>query len=102
MEELEEGLKVLREFSAPWREQQCQQARHPELSGLDHRPKNTHGVTHGSGYICGRGRPCRSSVGGEALGPEDVWCPIVGEYQDGETKWMGTERPHRSKVKGLG
>jgi hypothetical protein len=35
MEELEKGLKELRGFSAPWREQQCQQARHaphpPEL-----------------------------------------------------------------------
>jgi hypothetical protein len=27
MEELEKGLKELREFPAPWRDQQCQQAR---------------------------------------------------------------------------
>jgi hypothetical protein len=27
MEELEKGLKELRGFTAPWREQQCQQAR---------------------------------------------------------------------------
>ena len=29
MEELEKGLKKLRGFAAPWREQQCQQARLP-------------------------------------------------------------------------
>ena len=29
MEELEKGLKELRGFAAPWREQQCQQARLP-------------------------------------------------------------------------
>jgi hypothetical protein len=39
---------------------------------LDHQPKNTHGVTHGAGDICGRGWPCWTSVGGEALGPEGV------------------------------
>ena len=36
MEELEKGLKELRGFAAPWREQQCQQARPclpPELPG---------------------------------------------------------------------
>jgi hypothetical protein len=33
MEELEKGPKELREFAAPWREQQCQQARPPELPG---------------------------------------------------------------------
>jgi hypothetical protein len=29
MEELEKGLRELRGFAAPWREQQCQQARPP-------------------------------------------------------------------------
>ena len=45
---------------------------------LDHQPNSTHGVTHGTGYICGRGWPCWSSVGGEALGSEGVQCPSVG------------------------
>jgi hypothetical protein len=29
MEELEKGLKELREFATPWKEQQCQLARPP-------------------------------------------------------------------------
>jgi hypothetical protein len=33
MEELEKRLKELRGFAAPWREQQGQQARPPELPG---------------------------------------------------------------------
>ena len=33
MEELEKGLKELRGFAAPWREQQCQQARPPGAPG---------------------------------------------------------------------
>jgi hypothetical protein len=36
--------------------------------GLDHQPKSTHGGTHGSGHICGRGWPCWTSVGGQPLG----------------------------------
>ena len=51
--------------------------------GLDHQPKSTHGATHGAGYICGRGWPCWTSVGGEALRPEGVQCPSVGEFQGG-------------------
>jgi hypothetical protein len=47
MEELEKGLKELREFAASWREQQSSR-------GLGHQPKNTHGATHGAGHICGR------------------------------------------------
>jgi hypothetical protein len=30
---LEKRLKELRGFSTPWREQHCQQARHPEVQG---------------------------------------------------------------------
>jgi hypothetical protein len=33
MKELEKGLKELRGFAAPWREQQCQQARSPGAPG---------------------------------------------------------------------
>jgi hypothetical protein len=35
MEELEKGLKELRGFAAPWRELQCQQARHPGAPGTE-------------------------------------------------------------------
>ena len=45
--------------------------------GLDHQPKNTHG------HICGRGCPCSTSVGGEALGPKGIQCPSIGEGQRG-------------------
>lgn len=51
------------------------------FQGLDHQPKSTHGGTHGSGHICGRGWPCWTSVGGAALGPEDFRCLSVGECQ---------------------
>jgi hypothetical protein len=49
--------------------------------GPVHQPKNTHGVTHGAGHICGRGWSCRTSVGGEALGSVGVQCPSIGECQ---------------------
>jgi hypothetical protein len=78
MEELEKRPKELRTHGANnnvnWPDLQSSQ-------GLDHQPKNTHGATHGSGCICGRGCPCWTSVGGEALGPESVQCPSVGECQ---------------------
>jgi hypothetical protein len=82
MEELEKGFKELRGFAAPWREQQCQQARPPWSSqGLDHQPKKTHRATHGTGHICGRRWLYWTSVGEEGLEPEGVWCPSVGECQ---------------------
>ena len=85
MEELEKGLMELRGFAGPWREQQCQQTR----SSSKLQPKNTHGETHGAGRICGRGWPCWTSVGEEALGSEGVRCPSVGECQGGKTGVSG-------------
>ena len=87
MEELEKGLKELRGFAVSWREQWYQQTRPPPQSsrGLDHHPKNIHGVTHKAGHLCVRGYPCWTSVGVEALGPEGVRCPSVGECQGGRT-----------------
>ena len=40
---------------------------------------STEGGTDGSRHICSRGWPCRSLVGGEALGPVKVLCPSVEE-----------------------
>jgi hypothetical protein len=40
--------------------------------GLDHQAKNAHGVTNGAGHIPGRGWPCWTSMGREALGPKGV------------------------------
>jgi hypothetical protein len=52
--------------------------------------------------ICGRGWPCWTSVGGEALGPEGVQCPSVGECQGGNMGVGGwvREHPHRSRERG--
>jgi hypothetical protein len=39
--------------------------RKPQTSqGLNHQPKSTHGGSHGSSYICSRGRPYLASMGG--------------------------------------
>jgi hypothetical protein len=79
MEELEKGLKELRKFATPWGGGQggttVSTSQHLPLQSskeLDHQPKSTHGGTHGSSRICGRGWPLWTSVGGAALGPEGV------------------------------
>jgi hypothetical protein len=53
-----------------------------------HQSKKTHGGTCGSSYVCSRGWPSRSSMGGEALGPVKVLCPSIGECQDQEWEWV--------------
>ena len=61
--------------------------------GVDQQPKNTHGATHDPGHICGRGWPCWTSVGEEALGPEGVQCPGVGNARAGRQEWVGGGSP---------
>jgi hypothetical protein len=58
---------------------------------LYHQSKKTRGGTCGSSYICSRGWPSRSSMGGEALGPVKVLCPSIGEClgQDQKWEWVG-------------
>ena len=51
---------------------------------INHQPKKTHGVTHGSGGMCSRGWASRSSMGVKALGPVKVLCPSIGESQGQE------------------
>jgi len=46
--------------------------------GDDHIPQRGTG-THGSSCICSRGLAYLASMGGEALGPVDAQCPIVGQ-----------------------
>jgi hypothetical protein len=72
--------------------------------GLNQQAKNTQGVTCGSGHIGVRGWPCWTSVGGEALGSEGVWCSCVGECQDKKTgvSWWVGEHPHRGRGRGNG
>jgi hypothetical protein len=79
----------LRGFAAPWKEQPCQQARLPcpQLRGLDHPPKNTHGRIHGAAHICGRGLPFWISVGGQALGPRVFNAPVSGNAREWVDGW---------------
>jgi hypothetical protein len=51
--------------------------------GLNHQPKNTHGETNGSSYICNREWPCIASVE-EVLGPVKTQYHSVGEFEGGE------------------
>jgi hypothetical protein len=102
MEELEKGPKELKELVAPQEEQEYEPISTPqELPGTKPQTWSTHGGTHGSSCICSRGWPSRSSMGGEALGPEKAQCPSVGECQDreagvgglvsrGKGKWDGS------------
>jgi hypothetical protein len=48
---------------------------------LNYQPKKTHGGTCGSSCTCRWEWPSRPSMGGEALGPVKVPCPIIGEFQ---------------------
>ena len=91
----EKGLKELKGFAALWRNNSVNRPDPRSSWGLDHQPKNT----HGPGHLCGREWPCWTSVGGEALGPEGVQCPSVGEYQGGKMEvggWVG-EHAHRGR-----
>jgi hypothetical protein len=45
---------------------------------LNHQPKSTNRGNHGSRYICSRGRPCLTSIGGKLLGPVRAWISSVG------------------------
>ena len=85
VEELEKGLKELKGFATHREEKQYNQPDCQRSQGLNHQPKSTHGVTHGSSHICSRGWPCRASVEGErAVGPVKGQCPRVGKCQDRE------------------
>jgi hypothetical protein len=94
MKELEKGLKELKELQTISTNQTSQSSQ-----GLNYQPKSIHGGTHGSSHICSRGWPCRTSMGGEALGPVKAQCPCVGECQGGVVGvggWVG-KHSHRSR-----
>jgi hypothetical protein len=57
--------------------------------GLDHQPKSTHGATRGSGYICGRGWPYLTSVGGRPLDLRVFNAPVYGNAMAGGLEWIG-------------
>ena len=92
MEELVRGTEGAEGVCIPMGVATVSTSQIPQSSqGLDHQPKSTHGGIHGSCYICGRGWPCWTSVGGLALGPEGVQCPSVGECQGGKMGVGGWE-----------
>jgi hypothetical protein len=60
--------------------------------GLEHQPRSTRGVIHGSSHICSRGWPCWASIGEEDLGPEKAQWSCVGECDGSEARvgwWVG-------------
>ena len=64
---------------------------HQSSLELYHQSKKTHNGTCGSSYICSRGWPSRSLIGGEAFSPMKALCPSIGECQDHEWEWVGWE-----------
>jgi hypothetical protein len=101
MKKLEKGLKELSEFAAPWREQECQQVR---PSGAPGAGPPTKEYTWRDLWLRPHMWPCWTSVGGAALGPENVQCHSVGECQGrkwGVGGWVG-EHPHRGREDWIG
>jgi hypothetical protein len=56
---------------------------------LNHLPKGTLGVTHGSCHIFSRGWPCWTSVGEKALGSVKTRCPSVAQCQSRDVEVGG-------------
>ena len=101
MEELEKGLKELKGLQPLRRNNSIKQPENKNAQGLNHQLKSTHGGTHGSRHIYSRGRPYRTAVRKEVLGPVKTHCPSIGECQDRKWEWVG-EHPHRNRVRGDG
>jgi hypothetical protein len=66
-----------------------------ELQKLNIQPHPNHPIRSGlmnyvdsSQRIIKGGWPCRSSMGGEALGPVKARCPSIGELQGQEWEWV--------------
>jgi hypothetical protein len=84
MEELEKGLKELKEFATPGRTSVSTNQTTQSSQTLNHQKKCTHGGTHGSSRIYSQGLHCLASMGEEALGSVKTQYPCVGESQGGE------------------
>ena len=70
--------------------------------GLNYQPKCTYWGIYGSSFVCSRGWPYLTSVGGEALSSVKARCPSVGEFEGGKVcGWVG-EYPHKSRGRGGG
>jgi len=57
--------------------------------GLKHKPKSTHGGTHGFSCICSRRWHCLASVGEEALGPVKLISTVYGNARVLRWEWVG-------------
>jgi hypothetical protein len=51
---------------------------------LSHQPKSIRCLVYGLWYICSRGLPSLATVGGDALGPVEAWCP----QKRGNVRWV--------------
>ena len=70
MEELEKGLKALKQMATPQEYQWCQLTSTPGSSqGLSHKPKSILRLVWGSWHICSKGLPYLASVGEDAPNP---------------------------------
>ena len=95
---MEKGLKELRGFAAPWREQQCKPARPPGAP----RDWTTNQRVHMEGPMAPAAYVAKDGLwdisGRRALGTVKVRCPSVGEWKCREVGvggWKG-EYPHRT------
>jgi len=86
MQELDKGLKEMKEFATPQEEQQYQPTIPPELPGTKPPTKeDTRGwQTHG--FRC-KGWHCLTSIG-KALDPVKTAFPSVGECQYVRREWV--------------
>jgi hypothetical protein len=77
---------------------------HPVLSQrLDYQSGSVQGGLLDYRYICSRGWPCLTAMGGEALCPVEVLCPRVGKCWTGGTEgggWVGNTLKEAKKRKG--
>jgi hypothetical protein len=87
MEESEKGPKELKGFATHRKNNDISQPDSPDPQSA-HQPKSRYGETHGSNCICSRGWPCRTLIGGEALGPGKAQGSSEGECQ-GEEAGVG-------------
>ena len=78
MENKTEGAE---RFAAPWRKNSVNRLDYPpfEFQGLDHQPNNSYA------WFWPQMWQDDGLVGEEALGPEGVRCPSLGECQGGKT-----------------
>jgi hypothetical protein len=90
--------RELKGSEAPKKKHQYELTSTPELPGTIPIKENTFWNLLSS-YICSRGWPSRSSMGGEALGPVKALCPSIGDAMTRSgSVWFGS----RGMEEGIG